>query len=297
MRLRLVGDLRLDQRRAHVGGADRGDADAVLGAFERERLHQAEHAVLRGHVAGLERRGDEAVHRSDREEAAVAALRERLPAVLGEQERARQQQREQRVPAVLGELRDRSDVLEARVRDDRVEPPEALERRIDCGAVPVRVVRSASKPPWRSTPRTPQPSPSRRDATARPIPPAAPVTIATRSVVEELRDTSPGLGRVEDAEVRAAEDGVVAALAGEVDVDRLLAVENGAPGEVVRRAGPILGRDRARRSRPPPRSRRSSCRRSGSRGTPSARASPSYSAPRGTACPLLRTPGRRRCRA
>ena len=41
VRLGLVGDLRLDQRRAHVAGADRGRADAVLGALQRERLAPA----------------------------------------------------------------------------------------------------------------------------------------------------------------------------------------------------------------------------------------------------------------
>ena len=54
--------------------------------------------------------------------------RERVPRVPREQERRGEEQRDQRVPAVLGELGDRRDVLEARVRDHRVEPAVALER-------------------------------------------------------------------------------------------------------------------------------------------------------------------------
>ncbi len=45
------------------------------------------------------------------------------PGVAGEQERAREEHRQERVPAVLVELLERGDVLEARVRDHRVEPP------------------------------------------------------------------------------------------------------------------------------------------------------------------------------
>ena len=127
----LVGELALDQRRPHEAGAQRGGADPVLGALERERLDQPEHAVLGRHVADLERRRDERMHGRDREEAPVAARGQRLPAVAGEQERARQQQREQRVPAVRVELGDRSDMLEARVGDDRVEPAERRQRVLD----------------------------------------------------------------------------------------------------------------------------------------------------------------------
>ena len=87
-----------------------------------------------------------------------------------------------------GNSRDRRDVLEARVGDDRVEPAERVERRVDGAALPSRVVRSAacgtpgpSSAGFRSTASTPQPSELRRSAIARPIPPAAPVTMAERS--------------------------------------------------------------------------------------------------------------------
>ena len=77
------------------------------------------------------------MHRGDDDDAPVAAALQRRPGVLGEQERAREQDGQQRVPAILGELGDRGDVLEAGVGDDGVESPEALERRIDGAAVAV----------------------------------------------------------------------------------------------------------------------------------------------------------------
>jgi len=66
---------------------------------------------------------------------AAAAFAQRRPRVLREQERAGEQNADQVVPRVLVELRDGCDVLEARVRDDRVDPAEALDRRVDDGAV------------------------------------------------------------------------------------------------------------------------------------------------------------------
>ena len=71
----------------------------------------------------------------DRDVAAVAAAREVLPGVAGEQERAREQHRDQPVPAVLGELGDGRDVLEAGVRHHGVEAAERLDRRVDRAAV------------------------------------------------------------------------------------------------------------------------------------------------------------------
>ena len=75
------------------------------------------------------------MHGGDDDDASVAAALQRGPGVLGEQERAREQDGQQRIPAIFGELRDRRDVLEAGVGDDGVKAPEALERRIDGGAV------------------------------------------------------------------------------------------------------------------------------------------------------------------
>jgi hypothetical protein len=75
------------------------------------------------------------VHGGDDHDASVAAALQRRPRVLGEQERAREQDGQQRIPPIFGELRYRRDVLEAGVGDDGVEAPEALERRIDGAAV------------------------------------------------------------------------------------------------------------------------------------------------------------------
>ena len=85
--------------------------------------------------------------------------RERLPGVAREQERARQQHGEQRVPALLGELVDRRDVLEARVRDDRVEPAEAGRAR--------RRPRRGCRPASRGRPRTARPARPGRGAGRR----------------------------------------------------------------------------------------------------------------------------------
>ena len=129
VRRRLVGDLALDQRRADVARADGGGGDAGLAALERERLHQAEHAVLGRDVGGLVGRRDERVRGRDRDEAARSLTRERVPRVLGQQERAGQQDRDDLIPPVLRELAHRRDVLDAGVGDDDVEPAEALQRQ------------------------------------------------------------------------------------------------------------------------------------------------------------------------
>jgi hypothetical protein len=130
-------DLLLRERRAHEPGTDRRREDAEVGALEREHLDEADEAVLRGHIRGLVRRGDEPVSGSDGYEAPVSGRGERLPRVLREQKRACQQHRDERVPPLLGKVRDRRDVLEPGVRDDRVEPAITLERRIDDRAVPL----------------------------------------------------------------------------------------------------------------------------------------------------------------
>ena len=72
--LRLVGDLALDERRAHVGGAHGGGADPVLGALERERLDEPDHAVLGRDVGRLVRRGHEPVDGGDRDEPSGSRL-------------------------------------------------------------------------------------------------------------------------------------------------------------------------------------------------------------------------------
>jgi hypothetical protein len=75
------------------------------------------------------------VNGGDDHEAPVAGRRERVPGVFGEQEGTRQQEADEGVPAILGEVGDRRDMLETGVRDDGVEPPEALERGLDSRAI------------------------------------------------------------------------------------------------------------------------------------------------------------------
>ena len=73
VRLGLVVDLLLDQRRAHVAGADGVAGDAVLGGLERRHLGEAEHAVLGRDIGRLVGRGDQGVRRGDVDDAAPAA--------------------------------------------------------------------------------------------------------------------------------------------------------------------------------------------------------------------------------
>jgi hypothetical protein len=52
--LRLVGELRLHERRANKARADGRGQDSLVGSLQRKRLDQAEDAVL-GRLGGLER--------------------------------------------------------------------------------------------------------------------------------------------------------------------------------------------------------------------------------------------------
>ena len=72
VRLRLIADLRLDERRPHVGRADGRRGDPDLRSLERERLHEAEHAVLRRHVARLEGRCRQRMRGGDHADPSVA---------------------------------------------------------------------------------------------------------------------------------------------------------------------------------------------------------------------------------
>ena len=77
------------------------------------------------------------MHGREDDDPAVPGGAERGPGVAREEERAREQERDQGVPAVLVELLHRRDVLEAGVRDEGIEPAEALERGLDRRAVPL----------------------------------------------------------------------------------------------------------------------------------------------------------------
>ena len=159
-------------RRSRCGRsrAERRGGDADVGALEREHLHEPEHAVLRGDVARLERRRDEAVDGRDGEEPAVARGGERVPRVLREQERARQRARPAACPSwSSGNVAHGRDVLEARVRDDRVEPCRRSAR------APRRRPRGCPRASRGRRPRgrrraRSQPSARRRSAIAAPMP-------------------------------------------------------------------------------------------------------------------------------
>ena len=137
-------------RRAACGraGADRDGEIPVLGAFERQRADEPQHAVLGRHVRGLN--GDAASAWADAttwKRPSPAAWRG--PGVLCEQERARQQQRDQPVPHLLRELGHRRDVLDARVGDDDVEAAEALDRSGDGGPVALALAQvRGERRPW-----------------------------------------------------------------------------------------------------------------------------------------------------
>ena len=167
----------LGERRAHERRADGGRRDPDLRPFERERLHEAEHAVLRRDVARLERRRGQRVRGGDHADAAVAGGGERLPRVLREQERRGEQQREQRGPTAPPGSRAPARRAGSRRsgRSRRAGRARRARRRRPRGC-PSRVVRSASST---STPCTVQPSASSRSTIAAPIPPRAPVTSAT----------------------------------------------------------------------------------------------------------------------
>ncbi len=87
--------------------------------------------MLRGDVAGLERRSGERVGRRDHADPSLARCGERLPCVLRKQKGRGQQEREQAIPLLLGERCDRRDVLEAGVRHQRVDPTVPFEGAVD----------------------------------------------------------------------------------------------------------------------------------------------------------------------
>src|SRR5215207_6240158 len=131
MRLRLVFDLRLDEGRPDVARADRIAGDVLLGRLERRHLGEADDAVLRRHVGGLEGRGDEPMRRGDVDDAPPPGLAHRRHGKAGGVEGGGQVDGDDLVPPLNRELIDWRDVLDAGVVDEDVEPPEGLERQID----------------------------------------------------------------------------------------------------------------------------------------------------------------------
>ena len=189
------------------------------------------------------------MHRRDRRGTGRRRSRERLPAVLREQERARQEQRERARPsAPRGTRRPARRAGSRRSRRPRRAGRSRSSAASTAARFPSRVVRSPPRRRRRGRPavaarRAAIAVASSRAATARPIPPAAPVTIATRSGREEVGDKRPGLGRVEDPEVRGAEDRRRSAPWPVRSTFAPRPSQLGAPREVVRRARAVLGRD------------------------------------------------------
>ena len=182
----LICDLLLDERRPHVARADSARADPGRRPLERERLDEPEHAVLRGHVARLERRRDETVDRGDDDDAAVPRLAERAPRVAGEQERAREEQRDAARPSgPRRSSRPATTCWKPALGTSASRRPKRSSAASTAARLPSRVVRSAAKASpgpsssgVRSTASTSHPSATSRSAIARPIPLAAPVTRA-----------------------------------------------------------------------------------------------------------------------
>jgi hypothetical protein len=89
VRVGLIGQLSLDQRRAHEGRTYGGGQHALFRSLERQRLDQSEQPVLGRHVSGLVGRSYQAVDRSHADEAPFVGCDERLPRVLGQQKGTR----------------------------------------------------------------------------------------------------------------------------------------------------------------------------------------------------------------
>ena len=131
-RLRLLGDLLVDQRRAHEAGADDVGAHAVLGAFLGHHLAQADQPVLGGDVRRLQQRGLLRVHRAHVDDAPAAArLVHVRQASLGGEEGAVQVNGEHLLPLSEGEVLDRMHDLDAGVADQDVDATEFGDHRGD----------------------------------------------------------------------------------------------------------------------------------------------------------------------
>ena len=128
MDLRLIGDLLLHERRAHVGRADSVHGHALLRRLERDGFREADESVLRGDVRGLVWRCDEAVHRRDVHDAAPAFRVHVRQRGAREVEGAEEHHADESLPGLDRELLDRRDVLQARVVHQDVDAAEFTDR-------------------------------------------------------------------------------------------------------------------------------------------------------------------------
>ena len=172
-------------------GGDRVDAHAVGGVLDRELPRDLGDRALGRAVRALRGKPDDPRDRRDVDDRATAALdevRQRLPAV---DEDAAHVGRHQPVPLVVRRLDDRLQQEAARVVDDDVEPAEARQGEVDRpargvglggvraqGGDPI-VARARSTAGSMSSATTFAPAARSWATTAPPMPPAAPVTMAT----------------------------------------------------------------------------------------------------------------------
>jgi PAS domain S-box-containing protein len=116
----LVGDLPLDQGRAHVGGADAVGGDAARAALQRDHLGQPLQAVLGRDIGALVGRRPQPVHRGDVDHPAPAPLVHARQDGPGQPERRLEHHRQHGREPLRRELLDRGHVLEAGVVDQHV---------------------------------------------------------------------------------------------------------------------------------------------------------------------------------
>ena len=123
MGLRLAVDLGFDQRSINVTRADRIAGDALLGGLKRRNLGQADDAVLRGDIGRLERRCDQPVCGRDIDNSPKLVLAHRRQRRPHRMKRRRQVDRQDRVPFLDRKMLERSDMLDAGIVDQDIEPP------------------------------------------------------------------------------------------------------------------------------------------------------------------------------
>ena len=132
---RLVGDLALDERGAHVGGVDAVGGDAVLGALHAMTLDSPSSPCLAVTYADLYARGAQPVdgaHVHDPAPAAAVHVRQRAA---DQPERRLDHQPQDVAEAVDRELVDRGDVLQAGVVDQDVDVEVQGVDRVEVGQV------------------------------------------------------------------------------------------------------------------------------------------------------------------
>src|SRR5579884_595167 len=128
---RLFGDLALDERRPHVGRADRVRCHTVVRDLQGYRPGESNDAVLGGDIGALERGSHQPVDRRYVEDSTPPAGDHVGQAVLGAEKRPGQHDADEQVPLLLGELVDRRDVLQPGVVDQDVETAERPHGSLD----------------------------------------------------------------------------------------------------------------------------------------------------------------------